>query len=90
MLEEGVSNHCHERVTVKAMPRSSFEVIKTEFFLQLLMRLFANPAGLDFDCQAAVTRLTTNRRLLPGSCFREKLVALQLSTFALVAKTFLY
>ena len=56
MLEEGVSNHCHERVTVKAMPRSSFEVIKTEFFLQLLMRLFANPAGLDGDCQAAQVR----------------------------------
>ena len=56
MLEEGVSNHCHERVTVKAMPRSSFEVIKTEFFLQLLMRLFANPAGLDRSCQEAQVR----------------------------------
>ena len=56
MLEEGVSNHCHERVTVKAVPRSSLEVIETEFFLQLLMRLFANPAGLDGGCQAAQVR----------------------------------
>ena len=56
MLEEGVSNHCHERVTVKTVPRSSLEVIETEFFLQLLMRLFANPAGLDGGCQAAQAR----------------------------------
>ena len=56
MLEEGVSNHCHEGVTVKAVPRSSLEVIETEFFLQLLMRLFANPAGLDGGCQAAQVR----------------------------------
>lgn len=42
MLEEGVSNHCHERVTVKAVPGPSLKVIETEFFLQLLMCLFAN------------------------------------------------
>ena len=53
MLEEGISNHCHEGVTVKALPRSPLEVIETEFFLQLLMRLFANPAGLDRSCQEA-------------------------------------
>jgi len=53
MLEEGISNHCHEGVTVKALPRSPLEVIETEFFLQLLMRLFANPAGLDGGCQEA-------------------------------------
>jgi hypothetical protein len=36
MLEEGISNHCHERVTVKAVPGPSLKVIETEFFLQLL------------------------------------------------------
>ena len=57
MLEEGVSNHCHEGVTVKAVPRSPLEVIETEFFLQLLMRLFANPARLDGGRQRAQVHL---------------------------------
>src|SRR6516162_7666275 len=47
MLEEGVSDHCQECVTVKALPGSSFEVIKTEFFFQLLVSLLANPSRLD-------------------------------------------
>ena len=47
MLEESVSNHGHERVAVEALPGSSLEVIKSEFFFQLLMRLFANPSCLD-------------------------------------------
>jgi hypothetical protein len=34
MLEEGVSDHRHERMTVKALPRSSLEVVKTELFFQ--------------------------------------------------------
>jgi hypothetical protein len=29
------------------LPGSSLEVIKSEFFFQLLMRLFANPSCLD-------------------------------------------
>ena len=56
ILEKGVSNHCHERVTVKPVPRSSLEVIETEFLLQLLMGLFANPTGFDGGCQAAQVR----------------------------------
>ena len=56
MLEEGVSNHCHEGVTVKSVPRSPLEVIEAKFFLQLLMRLFANPAGLDGGCQEVQVR----------------------------------
>jgi len=32
MLEEGISDHGHERMTVKALPGSSFEVVETEFF----------------------------------------------------------
>ena len=47
MLEEGVSDHGHEGMTMKALPGSAFEVIKSEFFFQLLMRLFANPSCLD-------------------------------------------
>ena len=47
MLEEGVSDHRHERMTVKAVPGSSLEVIETEFFFQLLVSLLANPTRLD-------------------------------------------
>src|SRR6266849_6718175 len=47
MLEKGVSDHRHERMTVKALPGSSLEVIKTELFLQLLVSLLANPSRLD-------------------------------------------
>src|SRR6266581_1542111 len=47
MLEEGVSDHRHERMTVKALPGSALEVIETEFFFQLLMSLLANPSRLD-------------------------------------------
>ena len=32
MLEECESNHFHERVAVKSLPRSAFEVIEAEFF----------------------------------------------------------
>ena len=42
-LEECVS----ERMTMKALPGSSLEVIKPEFFFQLLMGLFANPSRFD-------------------------------------------
>ena len=34
-------------MSVQAYPRKSFEVIETEFFLQLLMSLFAYPASFD-------------------------------------------
>ena len=57
MLEEGVSDHRQERVTVKALPGSSFEVIKTEFFFQLLVSLLANPSRLDCGRQVAQVRL---------------------------------
>ena len=39
MLEEGVSDHRHERMTMQALPRSAFEVIETKFFFQLLVSL---------------------------------------------------
>ena len=44
MLEEGVSDHGHERVTVKALPGSSLEVVEAEFLLHLLMGLLAQAA----------------------------------------------
>ncbi len=47
MLEECVSDHGHERVTMEALPGSSLEVIKPEFLFQLLMRLLANPSSFD-------------------------------------------
>ena len=47
MLEEGVSDHGHERMTMKALPGSSLEVIEPEFLFQLLMGLLANPSRLD-------------------------------------------
>ena len=53
MLEEGVSDHRHERVTMEALPGSALEVIETEFFLQLLVRLLANPSRLDGGRQGA-------------------------------------
>jgi hypothetical protein len=43
MLEEGVSDHRHERMTVKALPGPSLEVVKTEFFFHLLVSLLADP-----------------------------------------------
>jgi hypothetical protein len=39
MLEEGVSDHRHKCMVVKALPGSSLEVIKTEFFFHLLAQL---------------------------------------------------
>jgi hypothetical protein len=47
MLEEGVSDHRHERMTMQALPGSAFEVIETKFFFQLLVSLLANPTRLD-------------------------------------------
>ena len=38
MLEEGICDHRHERMTVKALPGSALEVIETEFFFQLPAR----------------------------------------------------
>jgi hypothetical protein len=47
MLKECVGDHCHEGVTVKPMPGPSFEVVESEFFLELLMGLLADPTCLD-------------------------------------------
>ena len=52
ILQEGVGDHRHERVPVQACPGSSLEVVEAEFFLELLMRLLADPARLD-GCRQA-------------------------------------
>jgi hypothetical protein len=50
MLEEGVSDHGHKRMTMKAAPGSSLEVVKTEFFFHLLVSPLSNPSRLDGGC----------------------------------------
>src|SRR5262249_976084 len=57
MLEECVSDHRHERMTVQALPRSALEVIETGFFFQLLVSLLANPARLYCARQGAQVSL---------------------------------
>ena len=47
MLEECVSDHGHEGMTMEALPGSSLEVIETEFFFHLLVSLLTNPSRLD-------------------------------------------
>src|SRR6516164_8863592 len=39
-------------MTMQAVPGSTLEVIETEFFLQLLVRLLANPSRLDGGSQS--------------------------------------
>jgi hypothetical protein len=59
VLQEGVSNHRYEGVTVKAMPGPPLEVIETEFLFQLLMRLLADPSRLDgCNLHTEIARLT--------------------------------
>ena len=53
VLKESESDHRHERVVVKSLPGSPFEVIEAEFLFQLLMGLLANPSCLDCGGQGA-------------------------------------
>ena len=46
-LNERVGDHRHQGVSVQARPGSSFEMVETEFLLELLMRLFTDPSCLD-------------------------------------------
>jgi hypothetical protein len=50
ILEEGVGDHRHERMTTQALPGSYLEVVKTKFFFHLLVSLLANPARLEGGC----------------------------------------
>ena len=53
MLQEGVSDHRHQRMAVKPLPASTLEVVKADLLFELLMRLLADPARLDGGCQCA-------------------------------------
>jgi hypothetical protein len=44
MLKEGIRDHCHECVPVKALPGSALEVVEAEFFLHLLVSLLTDPS----------------------------------------------
>src|SRR5690242_2518358 len=57
MLKEGISDHSHERVSVKAVPGSALEVVEPESFLHLLVGLVTNPSRLDDGSQGAHVRL---------------------------------
>ena len=47
MLEEGDGDQAQQRVVVQAGPRAALEVVEPELALELLVRLLADPAGLD-------------------------------------------
>ena len=53
MLQEGEGKHRHERMAVKTLPGSPFEVVEAKFLFHLLMRLLANPPCLDGNSQTA-------------------------------------
>ena len=45
MLEERVSNHRHQRMTMKAVPRPSLEVVEPELLSRLDSRISSAPWG---------------------------------------------
>ena len=47
MLKKGEGDHRHERVPVKPLPGSPFEVVEPKLLLELLVGLFTDPPGLD-------------------------------------------
>src|SRR3546814_13391564 len=46
-LQVGICDHRHEGMAMKTCPCSPFKMVETEFFLELLMGLLADPARLD-------------------------------------------
>ena len=50
-LQKSIGDHREQRMAMQACPGASLEVVETEFFLQLLMRLLADPACLDGTCE---------------------------------------
>lgn len=53
-LKEGIGHHCHQRVAMQPGPGAPLEVVETEFFLELLMRLLADPARLDRPARSLI------------------------------------
>jgi hypothetical protein len=55
VLQEGEGDQHHQGMVVQAGPGSALEVVETELFLHLLVRLLADPAGLD-RCREGLQR----------------------------------
>ena len=53
VLQVSESHAGHQRVAVQAGPRAPLEVAETQFLLELLVRLLADPARLDRAGQGA-------------------------------------
>jgi hypothetical protein len=53
VLEISKGDAGHQRVSVQPCPGAAFEMAETELLFQLLMRLLADPAGLDRARQGA-------------------------------------
>ena len=66
-LEEGEGEHCHERMAVKSLPGSPFEVVEPQLLFQLLMGLFANQTCLDGGSQSVPVRQLTICHLASAS-----------------------
>jgi len=62
ILEEGVGDHRHERVTLKALPGAALEVIKAKLFFQLWGAYSQIHRALIVAAKASVAR-----RLAPRS-----------------------
>lgn len=46
-LQKGIGDHRHQCVSVQSRPGPPLEMVEAKLLLELLMRLFANPSGLD-------------------------------------------
>ena len=64
----------HQRVPVQAGPGAALEVPEAQFLLELLVRLFADPARLDGAGQGEVGRSTLSHALtasaVGSACFK--------------------
>lgn len=57
MLQKREDQHREQGMMMQAQPTASFEVIEAEFFLRLLVRLLADPTGLDGRGERAQRRV---------------------------------
>ena len=75
MLKEGVSDHCHEGVTVKALPGTSLEVVEAKFFFQWLMRSVASGSAIRIERPVGRGSPVTARRWIPTMSLSTRLMA---------------
>jgi hypothetical protein len=67
-LQQGMSDNDYERVPVKRCPRAALHAFEPEFFLQLLVRLLANPSG--FGGSRKLSERAAGRQVGQGVLFR--------------------